>query len=195
MCGAAAQPSNQAPVRALPILHGPHAFCRRRFVWKSPSRGQNASMEANSVPRTPAVSLPRSRRLLTPLSDERLVEQVRRGNDSAFEAIYDRHHRGILGLCRHMLASVEEAEDAVQHTFIQAYDSIRRSDRELKLKAWLYAIARNRCLSVLRARREQAAELHDVPTVGLSEEVQQRSDLRDLLADIRDLPVDQRAAL
>jgi RNA polymerase sigma factor (sigma-70 family) len=152
-------------------------------------------MEANSVSRTPAVSLPRSRRLLAPLSDERLVEQVRRGNVSAFEAIYDRHHRGILGFCRHMLASVEEAEDAVQHTFIQAYDSIRRSERELKLKAWLYAIARNRCLSILRARREQAAELAEIPTAGLSEEVQQRAELRELLGDLRDLPEPQRAAL
>jgi RNA polymerase sigma factor (sigma-70 family) len=152
-------------------------------------------MEAHSVPHGGGLSLRRSRRLLAPLADERLVEHVRRGNDAAFEVIFDRHHRGILSFCRHMLASAEEAEDAVQHTFIQAYDSIRRSNREIVLKAWLYAIARNRCLSVLRARREQAAELDDIPTAGLSDEVQQRSDLRDLLGDIHGLPEDQRAAL
>src|SRR3954449_5646344 len=152
-------------------------------------------MEAHSVPRGGGLALPRSRRLLSPLSDDRLVEQVRRGNDAAFEVIFDRHHRGILSFCRHMLASVEEAEDAVQHTFIQAYDSMRRSNREIKLKAWLYAIARNRCLSVLRARREQAAELDDIPTAGLSDAVQQRTDLREMLADIQELPEEQRAAL
>src|SRR3954451_8011594 len=152
-------------------------------------------MEAHSVPRSGGLSLPRSRPLLAPLGDDRLVEQVRRGNDEAFEVIFDRHHRGFLSFCRHMLASVEEAEDAVQHTFIQAYDSIRRSSRELKLKAWLYAIARNRCLSILRARREQAAELAEIPTAGLSEEVQQRAELRELLGDLRDLPEPQRAAL
>src|SRR3954469_3980219 len=152
-------------------------------------------MEAHSVPQSGGLALPRSRRLLSPLSDDRLVEQVRRGNDAAFEVIFDRHHRGILSFCRHMLASVEEAEDAVQHTFIQAYDSMRRSDREIKLKAWLYAIARNRCLSVLRARREQAAELDDIPTAGLSDAVQQRSELREMLADIQGLPEEQRAAL
>src|SRR3954469_7338271 len=104
-------------------------------------------MEAHSVPHAGGISLPRPRRLLAALGDERLVEQVRRGNDAAFEVIFDRHHRGILSFCRHMLASAEEAEDAVQHTFIEQYASIRRSSRELKLKAWLYAIARNRCLS------------------------------------------------
>jgi RNA polymerase sigma factor (sigma-70 family) len=155
-------------------------------------------MEAYSAaPRrsTSGVQLPRSRRLLATLGDERLVEQVRRGNDAAFEAIFDRYQRSILAFARHMLASAEEAEDAVQHTFIQAYDGIRRGDRELKLKAWLYTIARNRCLSVLRARREQTAELDDVPTAGLSDAVQQRAELRDLLADLRQLPEDQRAAL
>src|SRR3954471_1804030 len=144
-------------------------------------------MEAHSVPRASGLTLPRSRRLLAALGDDRLVEQVRRGNDAALAGIFDRHPRGILSFCRHMLPSVEEAEDAVQHTFIQAYDSIRRSSRELKLKAWLYAIARNRCISILRGRREQAAELDDLPTAGLSEEVQQRSELRELLGDIHEL--------
>jgi RNA polymerase sigma factor (sigma-70 family) len=152
-------------------------------------------MEANSVPRTPALSLPRSRRLLAAFPDDRLVEHVRRGNDAAFEAIYDRYSGGILGFSRHMLASQDEAEDVVQHTFIQAYDSIRSGERELKLKAWLYTIARNRCISALRARREQATELDDIPTAGLSDEVQRRSDLREMLADIRKLPERQRAAL
>jgi RNA polymerase sigma factor (sigma-70 family) len=94
-----------------------------------------------------------------------------------------------------MLACPEEAEDAVQHTFIQAYNSIRGGNRDLKLKPWLYAIARNRCISILRARREQAAELDDIPTAGLSDAVQRRSELRDMLGDIRELPDDQRAAL
>ena len=41
--------------------------------------------------------------LLRVASDERLVELVRGGSEAAFEAIYDRHHRGILAFCRHML--------------------------------------------------------------------------------------------
>jgi RNA polymerase sigma factor (sigma-70 family) len=139
--------------------------------------------------------VPRSPRVLAALSDEKLVEHVRRGSEAAFEVIYDRHHRGILSFCRHMLASVDEAEDAVQQTFISAYDSMRSGSRDIKLKAWLYTIARNRCLSILRARRERPAELEEVPTAGLSDQVLQRSDLRELLADLRELPVEQRAAL
>jgi RNA polymerase sigma factor (sigma-70 family) len=128
--------------------------------------------------------------------DERLVARLRGGDDRAFEAIYDRYHRGLLSFCRHMLANREEAEDALQHTFAAAYRSLLGSDRDIHLKAWLYTIARNHCLSVLRARREQVS-LDDVEpaTEGLAAEVERRRELRELLSDLQRLPEDQRAAL
>ena len=138
----------------------------------------------------------RSKRLLAVAGDDRLVEQIRRGNELAFEVAFERHGAGILAFCRHMLGSREEAEDAVQHTFAAAYGDLQRAQqRRIALKPWLYTIARNRCVSVLRARREHATELHDLPTDGLSEEVERRTELRELLADVRELPEDQRAAL
>src|SRR5215208_2070383 len=153
-------------------------------------------MEA-SVARRPARSGPRvPARLLRLASDERLVEYVRGGSEAAFEAMFDRHHRGILAFCRHMLGSADEAEDAVQHTCMAAYRSLLASRRPIQLRPWLYTIARNRCLSVLRARREQPVEhLDELQTENLSAEVQRRQDLRDLLRDVGDLPDEQRAAL
>jgi len=136
-----------------------------------------------------------SRRFLAARSDDGLVEQVRRGNEAAFEVLYDRHGRAILSFCRHMLGSREEAEDAVQHTFMAAYNDLLVSDRPIQLKAWLYTIARNRCLSMLRARREHSVEHVEVSTAGLADQVQERQDLRDMLADMRALPDEQRAAL
>src|SRR3954454_16411407 len=78
--------------------------------------------------------------------DERLVARVRGGDEAAFEAIYDRYSRPLLSFCRHMLADREEAEDAVQQTLLAAHRSMVADDREIHLKAWLFAIARNRCL-------------------------------------------------
>jgi RNA polymerase sigma factor (sigma-70 family) len=157
----------------------------------------NASnMEASAAtrPTRPAPRVPA--RLLRLASDERLVEHVRGGSEAAFEAIFDRHHRGILAFCRHMLGSPEEAEDAVQHTFMAAYRNIAGSRRAIQLRPWLYTIARNRCLSVLRARRERPVEdLDELATENLAAEVQRREDLRDLLRDVGGLPEDQRAAL
>jgi RNA polymerase sigma factor (sigma-70 family) len=129
-------------------------------------------------------------------SDDSLVAAVRAGRSDAFEGIFERYHPQILSFCRHMLASREEGEDAVQHTFMAAYTDLVASDKPIQLRPWLYAIARNHCISVLRARRQQAP-LEDVePAVeGLAAEVQRRADLQDMLRDLARLPDDQRTAL
>jgi RNA polymerase sigma factor (sigma-70 family) len=155
-------------------------------------------MEASAAT-GPALGTTRPRvavRMLAIASDERLVAAVRGGSERAFEAIFDRYQRGLLAFCRHMLGSVEEAEDAVQHVLLAAYRDLTASDRAVDLRPWLYAIARNRCLSVLRARRDRPAELPaDAATDHLSAEVQRRHDVRELLEDVAKLPEEQRAAL
>jgi RNA polymerase sigma factor (sigma-70 family) len=152
-------------------------------------------MENVLVDRT-SVRLRRPARLLRLASDERLVALVRAGDEGAFEALYDRHHPAILGFCRHMLGTREEAEDAVQHTFLAAFRDLVRDDKPIELRPWLFAIARNRCVSLLRARRPQVAiELAEPATDGLAATVERREDLRELLADLAHLPEDQRAAL
>ena len=134
--------------------------------------------------------------LLRLASDQRLVEQVRAGSERAFEALFDRHHRPVLAFCRHMLGSKEEAEDVVQLTFLAAYRDLGRAEPPAALRPWLYAIARHRCLSVLRARRERPmAEVALPATDRLAAEVATREDLRAILADVAHLPDDQRAAL
>jgi DNA-directed RNA polymerase specialized sigma24 family protein len=103
-------------------------------------------MEAGVVPRLAPLRAPAfgSPKLLRVTSDARLVALIREGRSEAFEAAYDRHHRGILSFCRHMLSDPDEAEDAVQHTFAAAYTDLMSSDKPIQLRAWLYAIARNR---------------------------------------------------
>jgi len=142
---------------------------------------------------------PGQARLLRLAGDDRLVGAVRAGSDAAFEVLYERHHRSLLAFCRHMLGSREEAEDAVQSTFLVAYHELRTDDdRPIQLRPWLYTIARHRCLRILRARKPRAEtdlEHHMVGTDGLGEQVQRRDDLRELLGDLGRLPEDQRAAL
>ncbi|HEV7751151.1 MAG TPA: sigma-70 family RNA polymerase sigma factor [Baekduia sp.] len=127
------------------------------------------------------------------------MTRVRDGDDAAFEAIYDRYAPGLVAFCHHMLSSRDDAEDALQHSLSAAYRMLRASDREVDLRPWLYTIARNRCLSVLRARRKDIS-LDATPERGgmadeVVDQVQRRSDLRDLVQDLRLLPDDQRAAL
>jgi RNA polymerase sigma factor (sigma-70 family) len=134
--------------------------------------------------------------LLRRASDERLLAQVHAGSERAFEALFDRHHLPVLAFCRHMLGSREEAEDVVQLTFLAAHRDLMRGEPPFALRPWLYGIARHRCLSVLRARREHPVEEVPEPaTDHLATEIAVRDDLRAMLADIARLPHDQRAAL
>jgi RNA polymerase sigma factor (sigma-70 family) len=163
-------------------------------------------MEARAVPPDAAAgrssleaTFGRSRlssRALALAPDESLVTLVREGEMAAFEAIHDRFHRGIFSFCRHLLGDPDEAADVVQHTFLAAYSTIVSSEKPILLRAWLYTIARNRCYSVLRARREQpSANIAEPATEGLTTHVLQREHLRQLLVDMRRLPEDQRTAL
>jgi RNA polymerase sigma factor (sigma-70 family) len=129
-------------------------------------------------------------------SDGNLVAMIRDGQDGAFETLYERHHRSILSFCRHLLGDAFEAEDAVQHTFMAAYRELAYTTKDITVRPWLFTIARNRCYSILRSRREQPTDDFDqLMTEGLSSQVQQREDLRELLRDMADLPDEQRAAL
>ncbi|MDP9345777.1 MAG: RNA polymerase sigma factor, partial [Actinomycetota bacterium] len=132
-------------------------------------------------------------------SDEQLVLRVRDGDEAAFEAVYDRYAAGMLAFCRHLLGGPDEAEDALQQSFARAYRALREDVAPLSLKAWLYAIARNRCMTILAGRREVIdldAVRHAVrPAEDCYSAVQRRADVSDLVDDLRRLPDNQRAAL
>jgi RNA polymerase sigma factor (sigma-70 family) len=163
------------------------------------TEGRTCSLEAHSAHEAPAVT-PHvgGRLLLARRSDERLVALVRHGDAAAFEVLYDRYHLRILSFCRHMLGSQPDGEDATQHAFVALHRHITADERAVDVKPWLFQVARNRCLSIIRARREHADVDDPVlqpATEGLADSIQRRDDLRELLGDLHQLPDDQRAAL
>ena len=131
------------------------------------------------------------------LDDSRLAALVRKGDEGAFEAIYERHHAPLLSFCRHMLGSLHDAEDVLQQTFLRAHRALRDKPAPDAMRPWLFAIARNRCLTALAARRESAAapEDHEPGFDGLAEDVARRADLREFVGDLARLPDEQREAL
>jgi RNA polymerase sigma factor (sigma-70 family) len=137
--------------------------------------------------------------LLRLQSDERLIALVRRGSHGAFETLVARYQARLLAFCRHMLNSREDAEDVLQEVFAAAFNAILADEREINVRPWLYRIARNRSLNHLR--RVQAVGV-DSMDVHLSEhgtttadKVDRREALRELVADMQELPETQRTAL
>jgi len=137
--------------------------------------------------------------LLKLQGDGRLIAMARSGNPGAFETIVDRYQGRLLGFCRQMLGSTEDAEDVLQEVFVNAYRAMLADEREINLRPWLYRIARNRCLNQLRKPTADAQESMDmVPAVeaaSTAEKVHNREEFRQLLSDVGKLPETQRSAL
>ena len=130
------------------------------------------------------------------LPESRLRSRAARGNDAAFAAAYERHHQALYRYCRSIVQNDQDAQDALQNTFTRAFASLQTEQRDFDLRPWLFRIAHNEAITVLRQRRATAMLDDDAQVAGaLEDHVAGREELRLLRADLADLPERQRAAL
>src|SRR6476661_264971 len=88
-------------------------------------------------------------------SDERLLSLAREGHEPAFAAIVDRHRAALTRYCTRLLGP-ERAEDAVQQTFVNAHYAMTNTEDDIQqLRPWLYRIAHNAALNLMRATRDE----------------------------------------
>ena len=79
------------------------------------------------------------------IDDELLVEQFRRGDESAFERIVERYWRQVAALANRLLGWPGEVEDVTQEIFLAAFLGLKKFRCECSLKSWLFTIAINSC--------------------------------------------------
>ena len=87
------------------------------------------------------------------------------GEESAFASLTERHRRELHVHCYRMLASFDEAEDAVQETFLRAWRNRETFEGDALVRAWLYRIATNVCLDMIRRRSRRISEMHSFAEV------------------------------
>ncbi len=99
-------------------------------------------------------------------TDEELLERVGRRDHDAFEVLYGRYSRSVLGLALRRLGDRGRAEDALQETFTAIWRAAKTYRPERGAAApWLFAVARNSISDRGRARREPPAEAPDEPSL------------------------------
>lgn len=131
-----------------------------------------------------------------PSSDERLARQVSRGSERAFTQLYTRHHQALYRYCRSILRDEEDAGDVLQSAMTRAFVALRSGERDLAVRPWLFRIAHNEAISLIRKRRHEPAPLVERPDpIDLDRAIEQRERVATLLSDLRTLPERQRAAL
>jgi RNA polymerase sigma-70 factor, ECF subfamily len=94
-------------------------------------------------------------------ADLQLVERCRGGDDSAFEELYRRHAGRLYNLAYRMAPSPQDAEDLLQDIFLLAHRKLEGFRGESSLGTWLYRLAMNHCLDVLRHRHTRMGQHTD----------------------------------
>ncbi|MGI8623826.1 MAG: RNA polymerase sigma factor, partial [Solirubrobacteraceae bacterium] len=120
-----------------------------------------------------------------------------RGDERAFAELYERHHQALYRYCRSILRDEHDAQDALQNTMLKAFAALETEQRDFELRPWLFRIAHNEAISVMRRRRQTDELPVHSPDGGPSlwEQVSEREDVRLLREDLALLADQQRAAL
>jgi RNA polymerase sigma-70 factor (ECF subfamily) len=86
------------------------------------------------------------------------VERARSGDNDAFRLLVEQHGRAVFRLAFRMTGNEEDAEDVVQETFLKAYRQIDRYEARSSFSTWLYCIASNCSLDLIRKRKTREAK-------------------------------------
>src|SRR5437763_12643732 len=136
------------------------------------------------------------RALLAGQSDTRLAELAADGHERAFDVLVERYRRPLERYCARIL-SASRSEDAVQQAFINAHAALARGDAPIDFKPWIYRVAHNAALNMLRQNGWSYDRIPaDLDGVRRPDQVvEQRIELQNTVAAIGELPERQRDAL
>lgn len=89
------------------------------------------------------------------LTDATFVTRARSGDADAYRVLVERHSRALFRLAFRMTGNQEDAEDVVQESFLRAYKQLGKFDDRATFGTWLYRIAANCSLDLVRARKRR----------------------------------------
>jgi RNA polymerase sigma-70 factor (ECF subfamily) len=128
-----------------------------------------------------------------PTSDDELLRLVAGGDQQAFMKLYERYRGRLFTYCCRMLGDRERAKDALQDSFLKAYQNAGMYQSGTNVGAWLFRLTRNVCIDILRTRKEhEPIEEMQLPAIEQVSDVM----LQDVLTEeIEKLPEIYREAV
>src|SRR5918996_2814391 len=148
----------------------------------------------DAVPLRTAAQPRLSGRAFRILKDERLAAMVAAGSDDAFATLYRRHHQDVYRYCLSLLHQEADARDALQNSMLAALSSLRARPIDGLFKPWLFRIAHNQSISIIRGRAREAPTEAESPATA-TDDHESREQLRTLVSDLSALPDRQRGAI
>ena len=139
------------------------------------------------------------------MNEKELILLLQQGDESAFEAILRLYEKKVYTLCRRMCGNDEDAQEAAQDAFLALWRSVKSFRGEASLSTWLYRLATNACIDLLRRNKRggERVSLDDEETTfelsdpsPLPEQVVERRETQRLIEEgLAALPEEYRAIL
>jgi RNA polymerase sigma-70 factor, ECF subfamily len=138
-----------------------------------------------------------------PMNDNAIIRLVQDGNTEAFAQLVQKYHKNLLSFIYRLVKDPQLTEDIGQEVFLSVYKSLSKFDPELgtPFVAWLYIIARNRCINDLRKRGNvknlQIEDFSQLPSVKdtAEEELVRHEGLQALESSLEQLPEPFKATI
>lgn len=99
------------------------------------------------------------------LADQAVIERARSGDGDAFRLLVERHSRALFRLSFRLTGNESDAEDVVQESFLRAYRQLGKFDGRANFGTWLYRIAANCALDLVRARSRRGERVLEMGAV------------------------------
>lgn len=106
----------------------------------------------------------------TIVEEQRWLDAAQRGEDWALEQFFQCYQPAVYALCHRLLGRAEDAEDATQAAFVRAFVALPKFRGGSQVKTWLYRIAVNEALGLLRKRGNAPVELDESLLAGMAGE-------------------------
>jgi len=139
------------------------------------------------------------------VQEETILAKARQGDADAFEQLVVPYERKLYAVCLRMMASPQDAQDALQDAMLRMWGGLRDFDERARFATWAYRVATNACLDALRKQKNRAASslealeeagyLPEDPTPSPEDRVIQSTRRQAVRDALNELPPDARAAL
>ena len=93
------------------------------------------------------------------MNERELIARLQKQDETAFEELLRQYEKKVYTLCFRMCGNSEDAEEAAQDTFLALWRGIDRFRQESSLSTWIYRLASNACIDLLRRRKKQGSSL------------------------------------
>lgn len=104
------------------------------------------------------------------INENQLIKKAAKGDPNAFETLMLQYQTPVYNLCFRILGNPEDAADMTQETFLKAWKSLEGFHMDSSLSTWLYRLANNCCLDLLRSKKRK-------PTISIVREDEEGEEL------------------